>query len=128
MKQIVLVVLAILGIASLTNAQQPRNGMRANPEERAKRSVEMLDKELTLTSIQKDSIYQFSLNEAKDQQALFKQNDAGNRRENFEKMKGIREETQEKIKGLLTNDQQQKYDKLLQERQSRMKERRGGRK
>lgn len=127
MKQIFLMVIAILGMTSFANAQQSRGGMRMDPEQRAKRSVDMLSRELTLTQVQKDSIYAFSLDEAKKQQELFQQGDANNRRDNFEKMKGIRQESQGKIKSVLTDDQQKVYDKLLQERQNRMKEKRGGR-
>ena len=120
-------VIAILGMTSFASAQQSRGGMRMDPEQRAKRSVDMLNKELTLTQAQKDSIYVFSLDEAKKQQELFQQGDANNRRANFEKMKGIRQESQEKIKKVLTAEQQKTYDKLLQERQNRMKERRAER-
>lgn len=127
MKQIFLMVIAILGMTSFASAQQSRSGMRMNPEQRAKRSVDMLNKELTLTQVQKDSIYAFSLDEAKKQQELFQQGNANNRRDNFEKMKGIRQESQEKIKSVLTDEQQKTYDKLLQERQNRMKERRAER-
>lgn len=126
MKQIFLMVIVILGMTSFASAQQSR-GMRMDPEQRAKRSVDMLNKELTLTQVQKDSIYAFSLDEAKKQQKLFQQGNANNRRDNFEKMQGIRQESQEKIKSVLTDEQQKAYDKLLQERQNRMKERRAER-
>lgn len=109
---------------------QTREGdrMRLSPEERTKRSVETLDKELKLTQTQKDSIYQFSLNEAKEQQSLFQERgDESNRRNNFEKMRGLRADTQQKIKGVLTEEQQKAYDVLIKEQQNRMGRRRGGR-
>ena len=127
MRQIFLMVIVILGMTSFASAQQPRGGVRMAPEQRAKRSVDMLNKELTLTQVQKDSIYAFSLEEAKKQQELFQQGNTNNRRDNFEKMVGIRQESQEKIKSVLTEEQQKVYDKLLQERQNRMKERRAER-
>jgi len=129
MKKILCMMVAMLFIATLSMAQQNRGrgGMRATPEERAKRSVEMLDKQLTLTQTQKDSIYQFSLNEAKEQQALFQgSKDGDDRKEGFEKMRALREKTQQKIKGVLTEEQQKAYDSLMEQRQKQMRERRGG--
>ncbi|MEH6304453.1 hypothetical protein RYH73_02300 [Olivibacter sp. CPCC 100613] len=124
-----LVLGAFLLIIGLAKAQQPRNGgMRLNPDERAKRTVEMLDKELQLNQTQKDSIYQFSLAEAKEQQTLFQSGrDESNRRASFEKMRTLREKSQQKIKGVLNDEQVKKYDTLLKERQNRMGGRRGGR-
>jgi len=118
---------AMLFMVAMARAQQSRaGGMRMKPEERAKRSVDMLNEKLTLTQVQKDSIYQFSLNEAKEQQALFQTGGEGtDRRANFEKMKTLRETTQQKIKGLLTDEQQKSYDALLKEQQSKMQGRRG---
>jgi len=127
MKKILCMMVAMLFIATLSMAQQNRGrGMRATPEERAKRSVEMLNKQLTLTQTQKDSVYQFSLNEAKEQQALFQASKDGDRKEGFEKMRALREKTQQKIKGVLTEEQQKAYESLLQQRQKQMRERRGG--
>lgn len=118
----------MLFMVTMARAQQARSGgmMRLKPEERAKRSVEMLNKKLTLTQVQKDSIYQFSLDEAKEQQALFQRGgERTDRKANFDKMRALREKTQQKIKGVLSDEQQQSYNALLKEQQSKMQERRG---
>lgn len=128
-KKVFFILVAMMLMATGMKAQQ-RGGNRArlSPEDRAKRSVETLDKELTLTQTQKDSIYQFSLNEATEQQKLFQANgDANGRRSNFEKMRNLRADTQKKIKGILTEEQQKAYDVFIKEQQSRMSERREGR-
>jgi len=129
MKKVFFMVVAALFAVTMAKAQQPRgDGMRLKPEERAQRSVENLDKALTLNQIQKDSIYQFSLYAAKEQQTLFQTGRNENNREaNFAKMRAIREKTQQKIKGVLTEDQQRAYDALVKEQSGRMGGRRGGR-
>ncbi|GAA4804239.1 hypothetical protein GCM10023231_36630 [Olivibacter ginsenosidimutans] len=105
----------------MSKAQQGRGGMRMKPEDRAKHSVDLLNEKLTLTQEQKDSVYQFSLAEAKEQQALFQAgNNGGDRKANFEKMRSIREKTQQKIKGILTDEQQKAYDELVKEQRNRM--------
>lgn len=128
-KKVFFILVAMMLMATGMKAQQ-RGGNRArlSPEDRAKRSVETLDKELTLTQTQKDSIYQFSLNEATEQQKLFQANgDANGRRSNFEKMRNLRTDTQKKIKRILTEEQQKVYDVFIKEQQSRMSGRREGR-
>jgi len=116
--------MAMFGICTISMAQQ-RGGMRLSPEERAKRNVERLSEQLDLNQAQKDSVYRFSLDGAKEQQALFQQGSREDRREAFTKMRAINESTEDKIKAVLSEEQQKKYDTILQEQQERMRSRSG---
>ncbi|MFZ4261444.1 hypothetical protein ACFRAE_05335 [Sphingobacterium sp. HJSM2_6] len=97
---------------NLSKAQdRPNRQNMPSPEERAKRMIENLDKELKLTKIQKDSITKWSTSFSKDQQALFS-NDKESREARMEKFKAVREKQTAKIKSILTPEQAKKYEEL----------------
>lgn len=131
MKRIILSLALVMGICAVSLAQPGRGdangGRMGNPEERAKRSVESLEKELKLDAAQKDSIYKFELANAQVQQQLFEKGRTdGNvdRQKIMGQMQVLREEIDKKIKGVLKEDQVKKYEELVKERQSRMQQRR----
>lgn len=106
-------------MAVLVYSQAQQRGGRMNPEERAKRTVETLEQSLKLTAPQKDSVYAYSLEQAKEQQALFQQAGDGGRAGIMEKMRVIREKTDTKIKAVLDETQKKQYDEQMKERQGR---------
>ncbi len=79
--------------------------------------VDRLDKLLSLNQVQKDSIYNLTLSQAQQRDAL--RGDGGDRKANMEKFKQLQEVQTSKIKSWLTPEQA----KLFDEQQEKMKER-----
>lgn len=130
MKTVLLTIVALTGAFLFSYAQpQQRGGQgRMNPEERAKRTVENLEKPLKLTKEQKDSVYAYSLAQTKEQQALFQQGRDGDRQAMMGKMREIQANTDKKIRAILNDDQKASYEELVKERQNRQRPgNRGGR-
>lgn len=114
---------AVLMMVGLSFAQQ-RGG--STPEESAKRMSERLEKELKLSTAQKDSVYAYSLAQSKAMREAFQNNRNGDRAQMGEKMRGLRKQTDEKILSVLDANQKKAYAKLIEDRANRMRER-GGR-
>jgi len=119
MKNLFLTAIALcLGITLSMAQDRPQRGEMPSPEERAKKMIEHLDKELKLTQEQKDSITVWNVGFAKEQQELFK-NESESREEKMEKMKTIREAQSTKIKSILTPEQITKYEEMSKRMQER---------
>ncbi len=122
MRKVLLTCFVLAGALLFSYAQPPQRGGqqgRMSPEDRAKRTVEDLEKSLKLTKQQQDSVYAYSLTQAKEQQALFQQGQDGDRQAMMGKMREIRANTDKKIRTILNDDQKAAYDKLMKERQNR---------
>ena len=118
----------LLVAVGLSFAQQRGRGF-GNPEENAKRTSERLEKELTLSAAQKDSVYAYSLAQSKAMQQAFQNNRDGDRQQMGEKMRELRTQTDKKILAVLDDNQKKAYTKLMEERANRMSQgggRRGG--
>lgn len=123
-----LLMAGLLVIVGFSFAQQRGRGF-GTPEENAKRTTERLEKELKLSAAQKDSVYTYSLEQAKTMQQAFQNNQNGDRREMMDKMRELRQQTDKKILSVLDDSQKTAYEKIVQERASRMRQgggRRGG--
>lgn len=122
MKKLITLVCAVVFMVGLSVAQErggrPGAGQNRTPEEMAKTQVERLTTELKLSQEQQDSIYKYTLEASKEQQALM-QNSGDDREAAFEKMRSIQEKNSGKIKTFLTDEQATKYDKLQSEMQQR---------
>ncbi|TJZ62251.1 hypothetical protein FAZ15_07030 [Sphingobacterium olei] len=122
MKNLMLVLVVIFLSASATVAQERGNrqgaGQNRTPEERAKAEVERLGTALSLNQSQRDSIYKYSLEQTKEQQALFQQGE-GDREKRMEQLRSSREKYDTKIKSFLTEDQIKKYEEAQKERTQR---------
>lgn len=116
MRTVVMTIMLMLSIGMLS--AQERGRFNFNPEEMAKTQAEHLEKELKLTALQKDSVYKWSLEQARQQQALF-QNSGQNREGMREKMTALREKTGAKISAILDEDQKTKYAKIQKEAANR---------
>lgn len=118
MKNIVSAI-ALLFLVQTGFTQQ--RGPQGTPDEQATKRVEQLDKILTLKKIQKDSIYQVLLTEAKTREATFK--DRSSERPDREAMRTAMEKTNTKIKSFLTAEQVKKFDEnqqqMMQKRESK---------
>ena len=112
-----LFVVIVLG-TSLSMAQ-PQGQRNMNPEDMAKRQTEQIKEAVGLNSDQEKIVYDLNLESSKKMQALFQENQGGDREAMREKMNVLREEQNEKMKGILTADQWSKYEKYLEERRSR---------
>jgi protein CpxP len=100
---------------------QRQGGMQQmNPEERAKRTVEQLTEQLKLNAAQKDSVYKYSMEQSKAQQALFNQSQGGGDRESMRAaMTKLTTATDAKINAILTDAQKTDYEKIIAERANR---------
>ncbi len=111
MKKYILTIALFAAVAATTFAQQRPQGQQGTPEERAKRSVEMMDKNLTLTADQKTKIYDASLVRANETKALRDAAGEGNRPD-AEKMKAVNEKFNKAITDNLTGEQKVKYEEV----------------
>ena len=112
---------ALLLAVGLSFAQQRGRGF-SNPEENAKRTSERLEKELVLSAAQKDSVYAYSLEQSKAMQQVFQGNENGDRRQVMSKMRELRKQTDKKILSVLDDNQKKAYEKLVEERATRMRQ------
>lgn len=98
-------------ISGLAFSQERGRQRTYSPEDRAKRSTEMLTKQLDLTAEQQEKIYSINLDRAKEANAemMEKRND---QKEKIKKFKEARKEHNDKIKNVLTADQQTKWEEL----------------
>ncbi|PRY53043.1 hypothetical protein B0I27_10450 [Arcticibacter pallidicorallinus] len=118
MKQNLLLIALLAGTISLSQAQQRP---QFNPEEMAKRNLEMIDKRLSLTDDQKAKVSAILLSQSKSIDSLRNATGAeGDRQAMRSKMQSLQQENQQKIKGVLTDVQKESYETLLTEQRNRM--------
>lgn len=120
---------ALLIAVGLSFAQQRGGRGFASPEENAKRVTERLEKELKLSAVQKDSVYAYALEQGKAMRQALQDNQYGDRQQMMAKMRELRDQTDRKILAVLNDDQKKTYEKIAEERASRMRQgggRRGG--
>jgi hypothetical protein len=112
-----LFVAVVLGTTlSMAQPQGPRN---MNPEDMAKRQTEQIKEAVGLSSDQEKEVYDLNLEMSKKMQAMFRENQGGDREAMREKMTALREDQNKKMKEILTDEQWPKYEKYLEERRSR---------
>jgi len=128
MKGSILTVATLLMAVGLSFAQQGGRNF-GTPEENAKRTADQLEKELNLSAAQKDSVYAYTLEQGKAMRQAFQDNQNGDRQQMMGKMRELRTQTDKKILAVLDADQKKAYEKVIEERASRMRQgggRRGG--
>lgn len=100
-------------------AQQGQGGggqrQQGTPEERAQRSVDMMEKSLALNAEQKTKIYTASLERGKAIDVLRKAAGEGNRPDG-EKMKALNDSYEKVVAETLTADQKKKYEEMRAQR------------
>lgn len=118
MKRLALIVLAVMGIAVASVAQNGKGKAKLTPEERANRTTNRMEKELDLTSDQKIKIYELNRSRAakidelkakygEDKQAIGKE------------MKAFNMERKKELMTILNKDQQGKLKKVKEERKKK---------
>ncbi len=140
MKKIVMIALMILAVASLAQAQRG-GGQRPsqapgsqnqrpqmNPEQMIERQIQRLNEAVSLTDAQKTKVKEIFKQNGEKQRELFSsmRNGSGqqaDREKMRAKMDEFRKKQDEQIKAVLTKEQLPKYEKYMQEREARMKER-----
>lgn len=122
MKKLVLLLMVALFATSGVFAQQ-RQRERPNSEDMAKRQTETLTKELSLTDAQKEKVYSIVLKFAKSQPQR-QQGDNTDREKRREEFQKIQKQRNDSIKTILTDDQKKKFDKHLEDMQSKMRQNR----
>jgi len=116
-----LLLIALLAVTiSLSQAQQRP---QRNPEEMAKRNLEMLDKRLSLTADQKAKISGILLSQSKAIDSLRSIARAQSAPQSVRgKMQSLLQENQQKIKEVLTDEQRKSYETVITEQQNRMRD------
>ena len=114
MKKVFLIAVLIFGAIFSTLAQK-----QPTAEELAKKNIEELEKRLKLSQTQKNVIYNYAFNLAKEQVALYKKQVAnGYNDEDLTRYYRLQNETNKNIKTLLKPEQATEYDKINEERLS----------
>lgn len=114
MKQLFFVLVLIFGAFFSSVAQK-----QPTAEELAKKNIDELEKRLKLSPTQRNVIYNFAFNLAKEQLLLYKKQMAtGYNDEELTKYYRLQNETNKSIKAVLKPDQATEYDKVLEERLS----------
>ncbi len=86
--------------------------------------VDQLSTELNLTADQKTKVTAIMQEEATKSREL-RSDTSLSREQRAEKRRAIMQETSTKVKAVLTPDQRTKYDKILEQRKERMREKKG---
>ena len=133
MKRSNLLVLLLAGFLAL--GVMPRLGfanersekdIEAKMEKRAERRIEMLTKKLELDESQKEKVSSIVKKQQEEIKALKKETKTKIKRIREEtrlKLRNYRESSDKKIRGLLSKEQADKFDKLVAEREKKLKER-----
>ncbi len=113
MKRYILVVMLLIGVHSLTKAQQKM----PTAQEMAVKSVDELEKKLKLTSTQKSVIYNYVFDMSKQQLELIKRQQAGTSKEDdVSKFYKLQNDTNDNIRTILKGDQLPEFEKVLEDR------------
>ncbi|TKB97842.1 DUF4890 domain-containing protein [Pedobacter cryophilus] len=118
MKKYFLTFILFVSMVTIGLAQQaPGQGQRqqGTPEERAKRSVEMMEKNLSINADQKTKIYAASLERGKSMEALRKAAGEGNRPDAAQ-MKALNDKFEKVVAETLTAEQKTKYEEMRSQR------------
>ncbi|HTM98143.1 MAG TPA: hypothetical protein VL088_05355 [Pedobacter sp.] len=114
MRRLIFTVVMIIGAFFSSFAQK-----QPTAEEIAKKNVDELEKRLKLSPTQKNVIYNYAFNLAKEQIALYKKQQAtGYNDEEMTRYYRLQNDVNKSIKTVLKADQITEYDKLTEERLS----------
>lgn len=113
MKRYILAIMLLLGVNSLTKAQQKM----PTPQEMTVKNVEELEKRLKLSPTQKSVIHNYIFDMSKLQLEMIKRQQAGTSNEDdVTKFYKVQNETNDKIRTILKGDQLPEFEKVLEER------------
>lgn len=113
MKRYILVIMLLIGVNSLTKAQQKM----PTAQEMAVKNVDELEKKLKLTSTQKSVIYNYVFDMSKQQLELIKRQQAGTSKEDdVTKFYKLQNDTNDNIRTILKGDQLPEFEKVLEDR------------
>ena len=124
MKKLFVISIMLVASIAFATAQQGQGRGGGTPEERAKRQVERLTEQLSLTADQKKKIEAIEVDLNKQSEAKMKNAQTDDaRRAVYQEIQKLREE---KYKPVLTADQIKKYQENAAQRQSRGQGQGGG--
>lgn len=113
MKTYILLAFLLLGMRSITKAQQKM----PTAQEMTVKNVDELEKRLKLTSTQKSVIYNYVYDMSKQQLDLIKRQQAGTSNEDdVTKFYKIQNDTNNNIRTILKGDQLPEFEKVLEDR------------
>jgi periplasmic protein CpxP/Spy len=126
MKKLLIILLAVMGITTITYAQGNNKGKsnKKTAEERAKKSSERMEKELNFTVEQKNKIYELNLARAKKIDEL-RAKYGDDRKAIGKEMKPINMERKNQLMQILDKEQQEKH-KAFKEKQKKLRAEKGG--
>ncbi|TDQ08527.1 periplasmic heavy metal sensor [Pedobacter metabolipauper] len=127
MKKLLMICALLFSVITFAQAQQGQGGgrMGGTPEERAKRSTDMLAEKLKLTDDQKAKVSALYLEQGEKSKKL--REEAGDDRDAMRAaMVKSNEELETKITALLTADQKKAFTAWQEERKEMMKKRQEG--
>jgi len=108
-------VLAVAGVsawAQMGPEGSPAGGQMGHGQMSPDQRLQMLTKQLNLTSDQQEKIKPILENESQQMQTL-RQDSSLSREDRMSKMQQIRQSTHAQIRSNLTSDQQQKFDEMM---------------
>lgn len=113
MKTYILLAFLLLGLGSLTKAQQKM----PTAQEMTVKNVDELEKRLKLTPTQKSVIYNYVFDMSKQQLDLIKRQQAGTSKEDdVTKFYKVQNDTNDNIRTILKGDQLPEFEKVLEDR------------
>lgn len=114
----VFLVFAVLMTTFITFAQESSS---KSPEQRAKKYVKQLKKEVTLTAAQSSKIEAIQLKCIEQVDVLKSKEEGGGKKKSNKESKEIINAANAEIKAILTNEQIPKFDAWLEEKKGKMK-------
>lgn len=119
MKKIIMMFSLVLCLSTLALAQGGRQ--MGTPEERAKRTLDVLQTKLNLTADQKQKVTAILMSQAKSMDSLrTAAGEDADRQTLRPKMMAIMAASDKQVNALLTDDQKKAYETWKEERKSRM--------
>ncbi|WP_316738228.1 hypothetical protein [Pedobacter aquatilis] len=125
MKKLMMICALLFSVITYANAQQGGGRMGGTPEERAKRSTDMLAEKLKLSDEQKTKVLAIYTAQGAEMTKA-REAAAGDMSGMREKMMKMNEETNTKIDAVLTTEQKPAFKAWLDERKKAMEARQQG--
>ncbi|MCZ4223583.1 hypothetical protein [Pedobacter rhodius] len=125
MKKLMMICALLFSVITYANAQQGGGRMGGTPEERAKRSTDMLAEKLKLSDEQKTKVLAIYTAQGAEM-AKAREAAGGDMSGMREKMTKMNDETNTKIDAVLTAEQKPAFKALLEERKKAMEARMQG--
>lgn len=116
--------IAVMGLTA-SHAQTAAHKEKATPAEKAEKSTEKLQKELSLSADQKTKVYAIELDKFQKAETLHKSIHEA-KADHKEKQKAIKKETEAKLDHILNPEQKKKLDVIQAEKKAKKDKKKAG--